>query len=1172
MKLEDIQTGTRLRGLTPGSVATVKAVNWYGDQAVEVIFDAGHGVQDRLVYRDDEASLELVEAGRPWSFDGDGELLRLVSEAHRIKLAWLFDPYLAVTTSIIEPLPHQISAVYDEMLPRQPLRYLLADDPGAGKTIMAGLLIRELMVRGELERCLIVSPGSLTEQWQDELAEKFGVEFEILTGDMIRAARTGNPFDAKNLLIARLDQMSRNDDLQAVFGQAQEWDLVIVDEAHRMSGHYQGTDLRLTKRYRLGQVLGAHCRNLLMLTATPHNGKEEDFQIFLALLDGDRFEGRFRDGIHTAEPSDMMRRMVKEDLRRFDGRPLFPERKSYTVQYELSDDEATLYNEVTDYVREEMNRAERFADVENQRRLNVGFALMILQRRLASSPEAIWRSIERRRERLEKRLREARMAMRTSTVPAAKEEQEIRLSDEDLDELYDEAPQDEREAVEQTLMDFATAARTVEELDVEIQHLKELEARARALRLSGVDAKWNELSCILENPLMVDDRGNRRKLVLFTEFRDTLAYLASQIRTRLGRPEAVVEIHGGVTREDRRKIVHAFMNDPEVLVLVANDAAGEGVNLQRAHLMVNYDLPWNPNRLEQRFGRIHRIGQDEICHLWNLVAKDTREGDVYFTLLRKLEAESDALGGKVFDVLGQLFDGKPLRELLTEAIRYGNDPQVKARLHQTLEGFTDHDHITNLLEARALVHDSMDWSKVCAIKEDMERAHARRLQPNYIQAFFVEAFNRLGGRVHRREPGRFEVTHVPACVRDRDRQIGIGAPVLKRYERITFEKDRVDEQPRSLLICPGSPLLDSTIDLTLERHRDILKRGAVLVDEQDDGESARLLFYLDHSVIDGRLIRGRDHQVVSRKLCFIEVRQDGSYQEAGNAPYLDYRPTSDAEAQALHPELDASWLRSEEWERTALGFAIRTIVPGHIEEVKRQRLSLIDKVEREVKTRLQKEINHWDHRAQDLMAKERAGKKTRLPARVAQDRANRLADRLQVRLEGLERERTISSRPPEIVGGALIVPIGLVRKYLPKEGTEQHRQSPSAEARAAVEKLAMDAVMASERALGREPRDVSDARGLGYDIESKAPETGELYFVEVKGRAVGEATITMPRSEVLCALNEPEKFRLAIVQVANGQARAPVYVTEFDWGQPGFAQTSSTFSLASLLAQGGDPS
>jgi hypothetical protein len=312
--------------------------------------------------------------------------------------------------------------------------------------------------------------------------------------------------------------------------------------------------------------------------------------------------------------------------------------------------------------------------------------------------------------------------------------------------------------------------------------------------------------------------------------------------------------------------------------------------------------------------------------------------------------------------------------------------------------------------------------------------------------------------------------------------------------------------------------------------------------------------------------------VVSRKLCFIEVRQDGSYQEAGNAPYLDYRPTSDAEAQALHPELDASWLRSEEWERTALGFAIRTIVPGHIEEVKRQRLSLIDKVEREVKTRLQKEINHWDHRAQDLMAKERAGKKTRLPARVAQDRANRLADRLQVRLEGLERERTISSRPPEIVGGALIVPIGLVRKYLPKEGTEQHRQSPSAEARAAVEKLAMDAVMASERALGREPRDVSDARGLGYDIESKAPETGELYFVEVKGRAVGEATITMPRSEVLCALNEPEKFRLAIVQVANGQARAPVYVTEFDWGQPGFAQTSSTFSLASLLAQGGDPS
>ncbi|MDY0062452.1 MAG: helicase-related protein [Myxococcota bacterium] len=1168
VRLEQLQTGTRVRGLTVEGIATVKAVTWYGDQAVEVIFEGGHGVQNRLVYREDEPSLDLVASGRPWSFDGDGALLRLVSEAQRIRLAWLFDPYLAVTTSIIEPLPHQISAVYEEMLPRQPMRFLLADDPGAGKTIMAGLLIRELMVRGELERCLIVSPGSITEQWQDELAEKFGLEFDLLTGDMIRAARTGNPFEQKNLLIARLDQLSRNEDLQEVFQQSPEWDLIICDEAHRMSGHYQGGEVKLTKRYKLGQVVGGHCRNFLLMTATPHNGLEEDFQLFLALLDGDRFEGRFRDGVHSADPSDMMRRMVKEDLVRFDGRPLFPERKSYTAQYDLSDAEAALYAEVTDYVREEMNRAERFADSEGQRKVNVGFALMTLQRRLASSPEAIWQSIQRRRERLEKRLREERLLLRGGSRTVEAKPEEPKLSDEELDDIYEEAGQEAREEVEQALVDNATAARTIEELQTEIGTLKVLEGKARTVRLSGVDAKWMELNSILDHPLMYDEHGNRRKLVLFTEFRDTLAYLADRIRTRLGRAEAVVEIHGGVTREERRKTVHAFMNDPTVLVLVANDAAGEGVNLQRAHLMVNYDLPWNPNRLEQRFGRIHRIGQTEVCHLWNLVAKDTREGDVYLRLLTKLEAEREALGGKVYDVLGQLFEQRALRDLLMEAIRYGSDPAVRAKLNKTVDDAVDRQRLRQLLEVRALVHDSMDTSRIQTLREEMERAHARRLQPNYIQAFFQEAFDRLGGKMHRREPGRFEVTHVPATVRERDRQVGAGAPVLMRYERVTFEKDRVADQPRALLVCPGSPLLDATIDLVLERHRDILERGAVLVDEHDPGETPRLLFYLEHAITDGRYTRKNEMQVVSQRMCFVEVRPDGTFSDVGAAPYLDYRPATTEEQAALTPELDADWLRTQEWESQVLGFAIQAVVPAHVDEVRSRRLPLIAKVEQEVKARLQKEINYWDHRAADLKAQEEAGRQTRLPAAEAQKRADLLYDRLKRRLADLEKERGMAPRPPKVLGGALIVPAGLLHKYhgiiVPAEADGSDR--------AVVERLAMEAVFTAERALGREPRDVSAQRGIGYDIESKDPATGQLVFIEVKGRGPGVDQLTMTRTEVLCGLNEPEKFRLAIVQVEGDQARSPVYVRGFDWGQPGFAQTSSTFSLASLLTHGEGPS
>ena len=393
------------------------------------------------------------------------------------------------------------------------------------------------------------------------------------------------------------------------------------------------------------------------MTATPHNGKEQDFQIFMALLDSDRFEGKYRDGVHLTDHSDLMRRLVKEDLYKFDGTPLFPERRSYTVQYELSQAEAYLYSEVTDYVRKEMNRAERFAEGEGQRRVNVGFALMILQRRLASSPEAIYRSLTRRRERLESRLREARILLRGEKAKIEFQDSVLDgVSESTFDDAYDEAPQDEREELEAQLTDNATAAATIEELQIEIKRLKKLEELARTVVRSGQDAKWNQLNTILDDPLMTDQHGSRRKLVIFSEFKDTLYYLSKRIRNRLGQEEAVVEIHGSVSREQRRKVINGFMNDPEVLVLVANDAAGEGVNLQRAHLMINYDLPWNPNRLEQRFGRIHRIGQLEVCHLWNLIAKDTREGDVYLRLLQKLEAEREALGGKVYDVLGRLFD------------------------------------------------------------------------------------------------------------------------------------------------------------------------------------------------------------------------------------------------------------------------------------------------------------------------------------------------------------------------------------------------------------------------------------------------------------------------------------------------------------------------------------
>ena len=357
-KLEELTRGASIKGILPDDLVAVVDVKWIGSAAIELTYkdSAGH-LGNELIYRDHEPTLEVVTTGTPWSFDGDGLLFKLVSEAQRIRLAYLFDPLLAVHTSLVEPLPHQITAVYEELIPRQPLRFLLADDPGSGKTIMAGLFIKELIARGDVERCLVVCPGNLVEQWQDELSQKFHLPFEIMTNDTFEAARTGNWFNENPLAICRLDKLSRNEDVQAKLSTT-DWDLIVCDEAHKMSAHVYGREIKRTKRYNLGQLLSTLTRHFLLLTATPHNGKEEDFQLFMALLDGDRFEGRFRDGVHTSDASDLMRRLVKEQLVKFDGKPLFPERRAYTANYTLSEAEADLYRQVTEYVREEFNRAE----------------------------------------------------------------------------------------------------------------------------------------------------------------------------------------------------------------------------------------------------------------------------------------------------------------------------------------------------------------------------------------------------------------------------------------------------------------------------------------------------------------------------------------------------------------------------------------------------------------------------------------------------------------------------------------------------------------------------------------------------------------------------------------------------------------------------------------------
>jgi len=1150
--LEQLTRGKKIRGIVPEQIVTLIAVQPHGANAVEVVFRHSDGtLGQQLLYRENEAQLELVEAERLWAFDVDGGLLRLVSEAYRVHLAHLFDPMLAVHTSLIDPLPHQITAVYDEMLTRQPLRYLLADDPGAGKTIMAGLLIRELVVRGDVRRCLICAPGSLTEQWKDELWTKFQLDFTILTGEMVETARNGNPFAEHDLIIVRLDQVSRSDDLQARL-KLTDWDLVICDEAHKMAASFFGDAPKETKRYKLGKLLGDITRHFLLMTATPHNGKEEDFQLFLALLDPDRFEGRFRDGVYKVDVSDLMRRMVKESLRKFDGKPLFPERRAYTVNYQLSTEESTLYDAVTEYVRREFNRADQFEN--DGRKGTVGFALTILQRRLASSPEAIYLSLKRRRERLEKRLKEAQRE-RAQTLP----HDGMIFDEEDWDD-FEDAPDVEQQ--ESELVDSATAARTIVELRAEIVSLRSLEALALKLRLSKTDRKWIELLHLLqETPEMVDPVRGRRKLVIFTEHRDTLAYLEERLKTFIGQPEAVVCIHGGIGRDARRAVEEQFRNNPDVFILLATDAAGEGINLQRAHLMVNYDLPWNPNRLEQRFGRIHRIGQTEVCHLWNLVAGETREGAVYQRLLKKLEVERGALDGQVFDVLGKLFQDTSLRKLLIDAVRYGDDPDVRARLETAVDNAVNQERVRDLLEQGALAGTRMDTSQIMRIREDMERASARRLQPHYIKAFFLQAFAHLDGTLHERESGRYAIHNVPAVIRNWAKDHGLGA-ISTKYERICFEKSLIhlaDKLPATF-VSPGHPLLDATIGLMLKREREALKRGGILIDDTDPGTEARVLFYLDQTIQDSIPAKSGERRTISREVHFVEIDSMGTVHEAGGAPYLDYRPADADDIAQLNDLLEQAWLKGENLEKRATAYAVENLVPRHLERVRQRRIELIDKTEAAVKERLTKEINFWDLRAAELRAAEQAGRiNARLNSQRAQERADRLAERLKQRTAQLAQERQISAAPPIVVGGALIIPMGMI----------YHAPTPEMLDRHITEQIAMRAVMETEIALGNDPRDVS-VHNLGYDIESRDGQSGAMRFIEVKGRRADAQTITVTRNEILTALNAPEQFILAIVEVENGKARPARYVRQPFGKEPDFKVTSVNYNMNDLLAMSGE--
>ncbi|MFR0557012.1 helicase-related protein [Pseudoscardovia radai] len=1187
LTFDDLQKDTEVEGIVPGRVVKIVVVQPAHAPApapADTASDpAPAPATATVIYTDPDGKLgsELLTAARladlrivrkanaAPAFDGDPTAFRLASEALRIRNAAAYDPMSAVYSSSIAPLPHQIRAVYEDMLPKVPLRFLLADDPGAGKTIMAGLYIREMLLRSAAERVIIVCPGGLAEQWQDEMQSKFSLDFDIFSPAMVAASPSGNPFREARLLIVRMDQVARNDEFSAMLRDPDvRWDIAVVDEAHRMSAHYRNAydEMDRTRRFALGQTLSQTSENLLLMTATPHSGNEADFQLFLTLLDKDRFAGQPR-GQHShqhIDTKDVMRRMVKEEMLDFDGHHLFPERRAETVRYPLSPDEASLYRAVTDYVRSGMNKAQNIMSTDKRRGNSIGFALTVLQRRLASSPEAIYRSLVRRRDRLQMLLEAidrnphdiARLLAAPSGNGSAPGSTSAPNFDDfsdlnDYDDAWDEASEDSQGVFENgadAIVDSATAARTREELKAEVATLNILVSQARTLRDSGNDTKWRQLSDILQERIL--DTGTSdmpHKMIVFTEHRDTLNYLERNIANLLGRPEAVCTIHGGLSRDQRKTVQERFVNNPECRILVATDAAGEGLNLQRADLMVNYDLPWNPNRIEQRFGRIHRIGQKRMCFLWNMVAAHTREGDVYTRLLSKIDTMDKAYNGRLFNVLGdsKAFEGRSLSDLMVQAIQRGDSPEAQQWLDTVIDaGVTD--GLQKLKQEESVDRESflhLTGADVDAERRRMEQHRERKLQPGYIEAFFVEAILNLGGSISRRETGRWEILRMPQEVLRAAEQLNRHRPLANRYERVTFDPAHVDDarnQTKALLVTPGTPILNAVIAVVLRKYAGELAKGTIFVDDTDSQNERPAIVTAASQDISASALGPRhkgDSEVIARQFDYLQVEDNGDMQTLAVPPYADFRAPTDAERR----QIDA--IRADEWfaidhSQELCDYVYATCTAKRVAQLQAAHDAERAHVWERVKQRLDSESNYWWGEYLRIQESERTqpGKKQPMSSAAAYKRAQEMDARLEEREAALAGPDHLHVSPVRLHGLALVIPASLLAhdgegNDAADEGDEQlpaHMAKETEE----VDSRGMELTMEAERRLGREPHEMPH-NNKGYDIESYDAH-GAKIIIEVKSKIdlPGHDYFFATPSEIMMAKTQGDHHRLALALIS----------------------------------------
>ena len=1107
-----LTAGDIVSGLEPADLVEVRRVAPFGSRTlVEGVTLTTRREVRRPLTDDQLAGLTRIRSNRH-SYSGDPEAFLLGAEAERIRIAHQFDPLFAVNSSVVDVLPHQVEAVYRYLLPLPRIRFLLADDTGAGKTIMAGLLIKELLFRGVINKVLIITPGGLTKQWQeDEMREKFGLNFRLINRAAFEAEPSMFGRSDDGFFITSIDFLARHEQCLNAAKETQ-WDMIVVDEAHKLSAFEYGSKVDRSARYRAVEDLSTRTDHLLFLTATPHRGRKDTFRRLLMLLDDDLFQKdelvtkRIQEAVasYSAGPQPIegeraiekarnrfFLRRLKEEMVDWETRPLFKPRHTKTTGYELTPEELELYNAVTKYVRS------RRKEAKAKRNRNVELTLMVMQRRLASSIYAITRTLENRLRALERVLAILRDPVRS----AAEKRRLLRGDLEDIPENiaeYEDLDETQRDDVDKRIFRqvLSDDPETVED---ERQEVEDLHRMASGLR-HHAEAKFAELLTVLDSSDVI--RRDDEKLVIFTEHKDTLDNLSERLANK---GYTVVNIHGGMDVDARKQAQREFRTRAKIMV--ATDAAGEGINLQFCRYLINWDIPWNPNRLEQRMGRIHRYGQRDDVWVYNLVALNTREGAVLHRVLTKLDVMRDQLGtDRVYDVIDELLEDVPLLQILERSIEVEGPTDSADRVEQGMD--SDLSHRADTLIAAQQRQSLASHLNLRAARELRDASDERRLQPCFIQRFFTRAYQAAGGTLA--EDRHFPVYHVgtvPTAVTEAAKRRHLS--VAEKYNTpFVFDKALVSVASRiqipeyTKLLGPGHPLFDALIEWAIRRARDSFAKGATVIDPNIS--QPHRLWLVRSRVQDGR--HEERNRLAHEQLSVIIT--DALGMRAASPAYL--LNCTVPEAAPVHPDLpekDAEEIQA---------WAYDHITEPELRDVQTHREAECDLRREYLTTTFTELICELTDKLNDLQHAQLFGDDDAEERRKLEQRIDDLKSRKAARLAELDEMLRLTADLPAVITSANVVPspaaIAEGEPSGPTQGVPMRRDDE-------VEQIAMDIAVRYERSRGWTPYDVSKD-GEHYDIRSESP-TGERRFIEVKGRAAGGAVmLTGPEVDKLRQLGE----------------------------------------------------